>query len=255
MMTFDEAKTLTARIQQALDDLVALVILAYHGEADRVLGYTSWEDYVQAEFPNLPRMQRLQRQEAARELTATGMSLRATATALGVTHATIAKDLRGQVLPERSPRPTRASQPPVREKTPRLQRPPSYRITRPERPERVKNKDQWTLAEELAAQDVSFSQIAKKTGLGLSLVVRDLRVRQARATVNPSISVYGTRRHLENTIACDVTPAPAVIREVELNLIRLLSNIYTLSRVDRGILARVLEDARQRLGTYEEETQ
>lgn len=45
-----EAKAITRRIKGAVDDLYILVDQAYQRKAWKVLGYTSWEAYVRAEF-------------------------------------------------------------------------------------------------------------------------------------------------------------------------------------------------------------
>lgn len=49
-MNKGEAKALTDRIRQAVDNLHELVMRARDGKAWKALGYTTWDDYVQTEF-------------------------------------------------------------------------------------------------------------------------------------------------------------------------------------------------------------
>lgn len=77
-------------VERIWDDLVAL----YQGRAWVVLGYASWEALCDAELDGariaLPRQQR---QEVVCDLRGAGMSTRAIASAVGVNHATVVRDL------------------------------------------------------------------------------------------------------------------------------------------------------------------
>lgn len=97
-LTEQEARELTDRIKSTISDLTKLIIAAYEGEADQVLPtadkpYGRWDVYVRHEFPELPRFDRPERQQAAREMLEAGMSRREIAPALGVDERTIRRDL------------------------------------------------------------------------------------------------------------------------------------------------------------------
>ena len=106
-MTEPEARRATERIRTALDrvstawqDLAERVADAYSRRADLALGYGSWAEYTQAEF-NVPTLATEVRRELVSLLSAQGMSTRAIAPVVGVTHKTIILDR--QVVPEVTP--------------------------------------------------------------------------------------------------------------------------------------------------------
>lgn len=97
-----EARERTDLANRTLETFQQQVIELYEGRADEVLGYGSWPEYVRTEFTMLPRMGRLERRDAVRELSAAGMSQRDVAAVVGVGHETVGRDLRGSNEPERS---------------------------------------------------------------------------------------------------------------------------------------------------------
>lgn len=113
-MTEREARRLTERIRitahnytEAKAKLLTLVQEAKDGNVHEVLGYKSWTAYLAETLGDEPmRLARDERQEMVRVLSAEGMSTRAIAPVLGVTHKTVVKDsqaIRGDVVPEVPP--------------------------------------------------------------------------------------------------------------------------------------------------------
>jgi hypothetical protein len=73
------------------------VLALWEGRADKALGYTgrnSWVEYCNAEFGTLPRITVPQRRELSRRLTEEGMSQRQSGAVLGVRQGTVLNDLR-----------------------------------------------------------------------------------------------------------------------------------------------------------------
>lgn len=95
-----EAERLTEGIRIALDraargiaDLKVRVAEAYQRRADLALGYESWAEYAQSEFGEQTQSLAAPiRRELVVYLSAEGMSTRAIAPAVGVTHKTVVKD-------------------------------------------------------------------------------------------------------------------------------------------------------------------
>lgn len=94
-LTQAEARQLTDKIRTSLDELIPLIIEAFHGCADRALGYESWELYCKAELfsISIPVGNREQRREVVGRLRASGMSTRGIGAAVGYTHRTVLKDI------------------------------------------------------------------------------------------------------------------------------------------------------------------
>lgn len=152
-----EARALTDRIKASLKTTWQDIAEAYLKRADRVLGYSSWDAYALDEFGSSPlRVPLEDRPEIVRSLRSKEMSLRAIATALGVSERTVRRDLdeataanaavepiatvvgrdgRRQPAARRNPRPERPAAPPtplevVWEPAP-LQPPPSRNYAMP----------------------------------------------------------------------------------------------------------------------------
>ena len=111
LMGADEARQVTNGIRLALDrvstawaDLAERISDAYQRRADLALGYGSWADYAEAELRPSHELAADIRRELVGLLSAQGMSTRAIAPTVGVTHKTIVKDR--QVVPEVPPAPS-----------------------------------------------------------------------------------------------------------------------------------------------------
>lgn len=103
-MNKQEAQEITNKIRKARENLAELVIKAFDEKAWVPLGYTSWDDYCKTEFKSgyisIPREERVKTVAALKER---GMSNRAVASSLGVSHTTVKRDLEGgtNVPPDR----------------------------------------------------------------------------------------------------------------------------------------------------------
>jgi len=108
-LTEKEARALTAKIRKSIDDLIPLIAEAFHGAADKALGYESWQAYCDAELHGIrvPFESRDQRRAAVIDLRKSGMSHRSIGFALGVSDTTVCVDLaataskKAVALPER----------------------------------------------------------------------------------------------------------------------------------------------------------
>lgn len=107
-MSEQEARRLTERIRSALDrvstawsDLAERVGEAYERRADLALGYASWGEYAEAELCPPSQLAAEVRRELVGLLSARGMSTRAIAPVVNVTHKTVVLDR--QVVPEVPP--------------------------------------------------------------------------------------------------------------------------------------------------------
>ena len=93
-MTPDEARGLTARIRDGLNDIWPFVLRAFKEEAWRALGYSGWGEYTAVEFKGvklgLPRDERRLVMESYRDA---GMSQRQIAAATGLSNGTVAETL------------------------------------------------------------------------------------------------------------------------------------------------------------------
>lgn len=104
MMTEPEARRITERIRTALDrfstsyaDLAERVAEAYDRRADLALGYGSWAEYATAEFKPAEGLAASIRQQVVGLLSAQGMSTRAIAPVVGVSHMQVSNDRRAGV--------------------------------------------------------------------------------------------------------------------------------------------------------------
>lgn len=94
----DRIRLLGESLADTLDKLAELIDQARTGSAWLALGYRSWTEYVSQEFAHvLPRLDREPRQEFVRELASHGMSTRAIAPLVGVSHETVAQDIAAPV--------------------------------------------------------------------------------------------------------------------------------------------------------------
>jgi predicted Rossmann fold nucleotide-binding protein DprA/Smf involved in DNA uptake len=89
------ARRITKQLRESLQLSVALLREAFEGQAWRVLGHASWEDYCDAELPELAtlRLPLAERREVVAGLAAGGASLRAIAKPLGLAPNTVRADL------------------------------------------------------------------------------------------------------------------------------------------------------------------
>jgi hypothetical protein len=92
-LSHDEARRLTDEANQTLEEFQQRMIFLFEGKADVALGYKTWPEYVRAEFKMLPRMGRLERRDAVRELSAAGMSIREVAATVNTSKSSVADDL------------------------------------------------------------------------------------------------------------------------------------------------------------------
>lgn len=90
----DAARALTDRINHSIDIAGALIIEAWEGRAWKSLGYSSWDDYTQAEI-GAEQMTAAARAVLAVGLRQAGMSYRAIASATKSSKSTIERDLAG----------------------------------------------------------------------------------------------------------------------------------------------------------------
>lgn len=94
--------------QEAREKVIATLTEARDGGAAELLGYASWTAYMADVFADAPlRLERDARQELVAELAAQGMSTRAIAPIVGVTHETVAQDINAPVrnlTPDPEPR-------------------------------------------------------------------------------------------------------------------------------------------------------
>lgn len=91
-----EARALTDKIKVAVEGTWQLIEQAYTLRAWASLGYRSWDDYCQREFgTSRLRLPREERQEVVASLRESGLSIRAIASATGLSHMTVGRDLAG----------------------------------------------------------------------------------------------------------------------------------------------------------------
>lgn len=89
------AREITDLIRRTGDIIWSQFIRAYFGRAWEALGYTSWDEYTDAELGARIQMPRGERSSVVGEMRSAGMSLRAIASALKVDAKTIRNDLTG----------------------------------------------------------------------------------------------------------------------------------------------------------------
>lgn len=93
-ITAEQARSLTDRIKIAVDGTWELIKQVYTTRAWSILGYETWDAYVDAEFGMVKlRLPREDRQTAIKSLRDAGMSQRAIASAVGASVGTVHKDL------------------------------------------------------------------------------------------------------------------------------------------------------------------
>lgn len=92
-LTFDEAVTLTEDIRLSVADIELKIVAAYFGRAWLVMGYESWDEYVQGEFKQAPlALPREDRRSSVASLRSQGLSMRAIAAVTGVGVGTVHRD-------------------------------------------------------------------------------------------------------------------------------------------------------------------
>jgi hypothetical protein len=93
-LSADEAEALTVAIIAVGNDYVDKVLRAFHGRADKALGYASWGEYVNARLRGLPKLDTGKRRELVAEMRAEGMSTRAIAPVIGASQRTVVDDVK-----------------------------------------------------------------------------------------------------------------------------------------------------------------
>lgn len=116
-LTKAEARDLTQRIGGLMGELEDLVVQAWKGFADEVLGYNTWEEYVKSEIPDLPKFHLQERQAAVKKLKKAtapeqpgdreAMGAGSIAAVVGASKSTVANDLSVQNRTERSTTPAK----------------------------------------------------------------------------------------------------------------------------------------------------
>lgn len=114
-----EARDRLARVKEGVERLYVDVVALYQGRAWIALGYASWNDLCEAEFAGTRfRLPAAERAEVIGQMREAGMSTRAIASAVGVTHTTVRREvstgtfvpvdtvhsLDGRVMPARATR-------------------------------------------------------------------------------------------------------------------------------------------------------
>jgi len=214
-LTLTEAKALTERIRRSAEEFRDGILEAFNRRADEVLDYSSWDAYVAAEFPLIPKLDPGKRAAVAKELVLAGMTQMQTARSLGVSDRTIRMDIGRSQIQAGSELEDRAVS--------------------------------------LAEQGMNLQEIADELGVDRrhDIVRRNTRVRAARLAVAPGSLPDDSVRHEERTVACSIRKASEVIWEVNYNIEALLSSIYTLSKTDRNKLRHVLSEGLRKLEGYD----
>ena len=100
-LTRSQADKLTLKIRKGLENVMLLILKAYTGRIWAAEGstYASWEDWVAGEFDYAPLYvsDKGTRKAMVEVFRSNGMSTRAIAAPLGVTNATVARDLESTV--------------------------------------------------------------------------------------------------------------------------------------------------------------
>ncbi|MFD9630126.1 hypothetical protein [Streptomyces violascens] len=93
--THEQARALTDRIKIAVEGTWQLVREAYTSRTWAILGYDTWDAYCTAEFGETRlKLPREERQQVVESLRGSGLSLRAIASATGISPATAMRDAR-----------------------------------------------------------------------------------------------------------------------------------------------------------------
>lgn len=106
-LTESDARALTDELRCACDELttwyeraIALVQRAYRGRAWLALGHPSWETYLKHELPFRPALDRDTRRSLVRALRQEGLSTRAIAPVVDVSHRQVGRELStGTIVP------------------------------------------------------------------------------------------------------------------------------------------------------------
>jgi len=106
-MSEASARSLTDEIRETLTVAYDKLVDAWRGRADLALGYESWDAYCAAEFTEarMLRPTHEQRLEIVATMRSEGMSTRAIASALGVGHKTVARDIKSSPVSDDTPAP------------------------------------------------------------------------------------------------------------------------------------------------------
>ncbi len=97
-LTEDEAREATAKAYGSGEAFCVDILVCFHGRAWVAMGYDSWDEYWGAEFHGLRvSLSPAARKELVKPLRAAGMSTRQIGAAVGVSHETVASDLRDPV--------------------------------------------------------------------------------------------------------------------------------------------------------------
>lgn len=106
------ARDITNKIRAGLEGVFQLIKAAYGGHAWSVLGYASWDAYIQSEFGHLYlRPPREEREEVIGSLRDAGMSIRAIATATQLGRTTVQREIDSAGVPDGTP--NRPDEPPA----------------------------------------------------------------------------------------------------------------------------------------------
>jgi len=228
-ITKKEALALTDRIKCALMEYIDGIVEAWNRHADESLGFETWEAYVQANFPSVPRFEIGERTSLAKRLVEEeGMTVRQVGATLDISKSTVSNDLNGVDSRGR-------------------------RIVEREYPRLLTDAD-WSHAVDMAEAGNTFATIASELGVNESTIRRDARVREARLRSGNSVlegsHAMNSFAHEERTIACALLPAPEVIRSIELDISHLLGRNYTLNKRDLNKIRTVLTDGLAKVEGY-----
>lgn len=87
-----QAKNITAFIRASLEDATEMLIMAWRGKVWEVLGYDSWDAWIDGEFEGIPlALPRATRKAAMVTMKDAGLTTRAIAWAIGVDQATVSR--------------------------------------------------------------------------------------------------------------------------------------------------------------------
>lgn len=102
----EAARKLTREITDGLENVHALIVRAWEGQAWRALGYPSWDAWIDENFRGLQlRPPREQREEVVQSMRESGMSIRAISSAVDLGRGTVERALSGGAgVPNGTPR-------------------------------------------------------------------------------------------------------------------------------------------------------
>lgn len=167
-----EARAITDRIKATISDAWDLIEQAYATRVWDALGYDSWDHYCLTEFGTTRlRLPRDERREVIVSMREIGMSTRAIASATGLSHMTVARDLAGvtDVTP---------ATPPMKKETVTA---PAATETAPEPPPTARSKVTGTDGKTYAATAPSAKPRAPKKPTNIRGVIADALTDIARA--------------------------------------------------------------------------